>query len=66
MGPELNKISIGTGKLNVGSEDLGRGKEENERNNNERSNEGKNMEQRKSAEGDQPSILNWLRGRYEQ
>ena len=34
VGPELNKISIGTGKLNVGSEDLGRGKEENERNNN--------------------------------
>ena len=31
-----------------------------------RSNEGKNKEQRKTAEGDQPSILNWLRGRHEQ
>ena len=31
-----------------------------------RSNEGKNMKQRKTAEGDQSSILNWLRGRHEQ
>ena len=31
-----------------------------------RSNEGKNTKQRKTAEGDQPSILNWLRRRHEQ
>ena len=31
-----------------------------------RSNEGKNTKQRKTAEGDQSSILNWLRGRHEQ
>ena len=48
------------------SEGLGRGKEENERNNNYAGNEGKNMKQRKTEEGDQPSILNWLRGRNEQ
>ena len=31
-----------------------------------RSNEGKNTKQRKTAEGDHPSILNWLRRRHEQ
>ena len=31
-----------------------------------RSSEGKNTKQRKTAEGDQPSILNWLRRWYEQ